>query len=374
MNPGATAQLVGFKRHLRAEVATGEGVYLFSERGVTMLKGSHVELLVSLLDGTRNLAAVLEAMPGRMAPEQVAGLIARLAEAGLVTVHTPPQAPIDEHTLAYWDASGLDATTAVAGTAASSLRLFTVGAVDGAAALAALNAAQLRAETAGPELDPGQADLSVVLCEDYLDPRLAQIDAVHRNLGRPWLLAKPVGTKIWVGPVFQPPEPGCWRCLAVRLWGNRKAEACAQSTLGRRGPAPRPAASLPALGSTALQLVAVEATKWLAGYRYPGQREVWTLDSLDLRGEHHAMRALPQCPSCGHPALMRQQGNRPVRLASRRKASYSGGGHRSHSPDQVLDRFRHLISPVTGIVKEIQRDARGPAIFNSFRSERGRAG
>src|SRR6266540_602789 len=152
MNPGATAQLVGFKRHLRAEVA-GEDAYLFSERGVMMLKGSHVELLASLLDGTRNLAAVLEAMPGGMAPEQVAGLIARLAEAGLVTVHTPPQVPIEEHTLAYWDASGLDATTAVAGTATSTVRLFTVGAVDGATALTALRSAGLRAEPAGSDVD-----------------------------------------------------------------------------------------------------------------------------------------------------------------------------------------------------------------------------
>ncbi|HEV8560979.1 MAG TPA: TOMM precursor leader peptide-binding protein [Actinophytocola sp.] len=363
-----TAQLVGFKRHLRAEVAAGEGAYLFSERGVTRLTGSRIEVLASLLDGTRNLATVLEAMPDGMAPEQVAGLIARLAEAGLVTLRTLPPVPIDERTLAYWDASGVDATAAVAGTAARTLRLITVGDVDEAAALSALRSAQLRTEPAGPSLDPGEADLSVVLCEDYLDPRLAQVDADHRALGRPWLLAKPVGAKIWIGPVFQPAEPGCWRCLAVRLWGNRNAEKCAQSALGRHGPAPRPAASLPPLTATALHLITLEATKWLAGYRYAGQREVWTLDSFDLRGEHHAMRALPQCPACGHPALMRQQGNRPVVLASRCKASYSGGGHRSHSPDQVLDRFRHLISPVTGIVKEIQRDERGPAIFNSFRS------
>jgi ribosomal protein S12 methylthiotransferase accessory factor len=369
MNAGAgTAHLVGFKRHLRAEVAAGEGAYLFSERGVTRLTGSHIEVLASLLDGTRNLATVLEAMPEGMAPEQVAALIARLAEAGLVTLCTPPPVPIDEHTLAYWDASGVDAATAVAETATRAVQLLAVGNVDETAALGALRSARLRAEPAGLDLDLGEADLSVVLCDDYLDPRLAEVDAAHRALGRPWLLAKPVGAKIWIGPVFQPQEPGCWRCLAVRLWGNRNAEKCAQSALGRRGPAPRPAASLPPLTATAMHLIALEATKWLGGYRYPGQREVWTLDSLDLRGEHHAVRALPQCPACGHPALMRQQGNRPVVLGSRRKASYSGGGHRSHSPDQVLDRYCHLISPVTGIVKEIQRDDRGPAIFNSFRS------
>ncbi|MFL6143023.1 MAG: TOMM precursor leader peptide-binding protein [Labedaea sp.] len=369
MSQGAhTVPTVGFKRHLRAEVAAGEGAYLFSENGVTLLKGSQIDALAGLLDGTRNLADVLEAMPAGMAPEQVAGLIARLAEAGLVTVHSTPPIPIDEHTLAYWDASGLDAAVAAAETTTRTLRLITVGDVAGADSLTALHAAGLAAEHAGSDLDPGTADLSVVLCDDYLNPLLSTVDVRHRAAGRPWLLARPVGAKVWIGPVFQPPEAGCWHCLAVRLWGNRNAEACAQNALGRRGPAPRPAASLPALTATALNLVALEATKWLAGYRHPGQRAVWTLDSFDLRGEHHAVRALPQCAACGRPALMRQQINRPVVLASRRKADCSGGGHRAQAPDQVLAAYRHLISPVTGIVKQIQRDTRGPTIFNSFRS------
>src|SRR5262249_14687380 len=160
-----------------------------SERGVTMLKGSRVGVLASLLDGTRNLAAVLEAMPDGMAPEQVAALIGRLAEAGLVTLHTPLAAPVDEGALAYRDASGIDATAAVASTAAASLRLITVGTTECAPVLSALHAANLSVEVAA-DLDPGQADLSVVLCDDYLDPRLAQVDAAHRAIGRPWLLAK----------------------------------------------------------------------------------------------------------------------------------------------------------------------------------------
>lgn len=52
----------------------------------------------------------------------------------------------------------------------------------------------------------------------------------------------------------------------------------------------------------------------------------------------------------------------------RGKACDGGGRHRTLLPEQVLDRHGHLISPVTGIVKQIQHDSRGPAFFNSFRS------
>jgi oxazoline/thiazoline synthase len=364
----ATTQLVGFKRHLRAEVSAGQGAYLFSEHGVTVLKGSQIAELATLLDGTRTLKSLLGAVPDGMTAEKVASFIAELAKAGLVTVRPPSTA--DERALAYWDAIGLDADTAVAGTAQQTVRLIAVGNIDRAAARSALRAAGLTVTADYPIADPGprHADLSVVLCDDYLNPRLADIDAAHRAAGRPWLLAKPVGAKVWIGPVFEPTVPGCWHCLAHRLWGNRNAEACVQSELGRTGPASSPAPSIPSLIGTAVHLVALEATKWLAGYRNQSQRGIWTLDSLNLHGDRHELRARPQCAECGDPALIRKQANRPVVLTRRHKTSCAGGGHRSSSADQVLDRHEHLISPVTGIVKELRRDDRGPAFFNSFRS------
>jgi ribosomal protein S12 methylthiotransferase accessory factor len=125
---------------------------------------------------------------------------------------------------------------------------------------------------------------------------------------------------------------------------------------------------MPPLETAAMHLVTLEAAKWLAGYRHQSQRCVWTLDSFDLRGQHHELRVRPQCAGCGDPALVRAQARRPVVLQPRRKVSRSGGGHRSSTPEQVLDSYRHLISPVTGVVKEIVRDRRGPAFFNAFRS------
>lgn len=369
----ATAQLVGFKRHLRAEVRTGEGAYLFSEHGVTVLKGAHIEALATLLDGTRNLESLLGAVPDGMAPEQAVGLIARLAEAGLVTARSPQSSMIDDRTVAYWEAAGIDAATAVARTTEKTVRLVIAGELELAdAALTAFRSVGL--SVVSNDADLAESDLTVVLCDDYLNPALMEIDAAHRAANRPWLLAKPAGAKVWCGPVFQPPEPGCWHCLAVRLWGHRNAEACAQVALGHEGPALSPIASIRPLAGTALNLVALEATKWLAGYRHAGQQAVWTFDAFALKGEHHEMRVRPQCRACGDPDLMRSQARRPLVLNPQPKASRSGGGHRSMAPDQVKERYRHLISPVTGIIKEIRRDERGPAFFNSFRSGPNAAG
>jgi ribosomal protein S12 methylthiotransferase accessory factor len=372
MTSGVPRERIGFKRHLRAEVVAGDAVYLFSERGVTALEGGRIEALAPLLDGTRDLQTLLRetATPG-ISQEQLHGLITRLATAGLVGLRSPAEVS-DEPAYTYWEAAGLDPGAAVSA-ASASVQLLTTGGLDRSKALRTFEAADLAVAAPGDS-----ADLSVVLCDDYLSPELADVDASHRRAGRPWLLARPVGERIWIGPFFQPgsDENACWHCLAHRLWGNRPAEAHVQTMLGRGRPVPRPAASIAALMSAALSLVAVEAAKWLAGYRYPGQNCVWTLDSLDLRGQRHEVRRRPQCRGCGDTILVRAQARRPVLLSSRPKASRSGGGHRALAPEQVLDLYKHLISPVSGVVKEIRRHHRGPAFFNVFHSGplQGRAG
>jgi bacteriocin biosynthesis cyclodehydratase domain-containing protein len=359
-----SAQLIGFRRHLRAEVVAGEATYLFSERGVTALMGKHVEALAPLLDGTRDLPSVLRELPAGTTPEQVGDVVTQLTDAGLLTRWPREQAGVDEPAIAYWDAAGLDSANAVAGLARARLALVPVGTVASAPAANALRSAGLDVTVGADDT----TDLSVVLCSDYLDPELAAIDAGHRAAGRPWLLAKPVGATVWIGPVFQPPGHACWNCLAVRLMAHRQAEGYVQGALGRSGPAQHAAVSVPALATTALNLVALEAAKWLAGYRYSGQHSVWTVDSFDLVGRRHELRPRPQCVACGDPNLVRARAYRPVTLRARRKACYSGGGHRSLSPEQVMDSYRHLISPVTGVIKEVSRDRRGPSFFNCFRS------
>ncbi|MPZ81191.1 MAG: TOMM precursor leader peptide-binding protein [Actinophytocola sp.] len=371
----SATSLVGFKRHLRVDVVEGEAVYVLSERGVTALRGTHAEALVPLLDGTRDLAGLRRALPHGVAGEEVGALLVRLMEAGLVALRPPASPGADEKALAYWEAGGLEPNEATVNTRTTTAQLIVVGrtdqpgrGIDAAAALAALTAAGLTVTTRTDSLLDATSALSVVLCDDYLSPALAAVDAAHRAAGRPWLLAKPLGTQTWIGPVFGAPDTACWQCLATRQWAHRQAEAHLQAALGRSGPAPRPPISVPPLAATALHLVALETLKWLAGYRYAGQRQVWTFDTLDLSGTHHELRPRPQCHQCGDDTLMRARAHHPVRISSRAKASRCGGGHRSLPPQQVLDRYQHLISPVTGVVKEITRDRRGPSFFNSFRA------
>ncbi|MFD1151039.1 TOMM precursor leader peptide-binding protein [Saccharothrix hoggarensis] len=351
---------LAFRRHLRAEAGGDDTVFLFCQNGVTAVRSAWIGAIAPLLDGTRDLDALVRARPAGMDPDDVAGLVDGLVDAGFVAARPPAAVDEDERALAYWDACGVD-LHALGAARKPRVACVTLGSrAEGESVVDALSAAGLDL------VDPCQADLTVVLCEDYLDPRLAELDAMHRRTGRPWLLARPVGPQVWIGPVLEPGRTACWHCLSHRLWGHRHAEACVQAVLGANGPASRPTSVVPPLGSAAANLVALEASKWLAGYRHPGQDSVWVLDTLRMHGELHELRRRPQCPECGDPSIVARRGWQPVVLRSALKES--GTCHRTLTPWQMLDRYRHLISPVTGVVKEIGRDSRAPAFVNSFRS------
>lgn len=357
-----------FRRHLRAEVGPAE-VFLFSELGVTVLHGREMAALAALLDGRRDVDQIAAAHPGGLDATRVTALLDRLAAAGLVTA-APPGGSQEERSLAWWDACGADAGAL----AATRTSLTLVGSAAGtevarrtAAVLAEASVPSRLVDAAELAAVDDAFDLGVVLCGDYLDPALEDVDAAHRAAGRPWLLAKVDGTHTWIGPVFRP-GGSCWHCLSTRLWTHRQAEAVVQRDLGRCGPAPRPLVSTPAATGAATHLVALEASKWLAGVRHEGQEAVWILDTCSLAGRRHGLRRRPQCPACGDPGLVAARTIAPVRLRSAPKISTDGGGDRVMTAAAVLDAYRYLVSPVTGIVKQVVPDPQAPGFAHCYRS------
>ncbi|MCB8905964.1 MULTISPECIES: TOMM precursor leader peptide-binding protein [unclassified Streptomyces] len=352
---------------MRVEVVPDDATYLLSEREVTALRAPGLEALAPLLDGTRDLAALQRELTTALTGDEVATLVAALRRAGLVDDRPARgSAPAPEQA-AYWDLAGVTAD----GTPAT-VAVLAAGGADDRGLREALRTAGLAVSDTdgGAAADGNAAGLLVVVTDDYLAPELADVDARSRRLGRPWLLARPDGATAWLGPVLRPGDGPCWHCLAHRLRAHRMSEQPVRRALGLAGPVPRPRVSHPAFRGAALQLVALEAAKWLAGHRSAGQSAVRTLDGLALSTADHAVERRPQCPSCGDADLVAARARRPVEPRSRPKAAFSGGGHRALGPQEVLDRWGHLVSPVTGVVKEVRRDTRAPSFLHCYTSGR----
>jgi len=366
----AEPALVGFKSHLRVETVPAEAVCLISERGITALSGPSIEKLAPLLDGTRTVTRVKQEVSPALSEAEVDNLLEALREAGLLAVGPRPAAGLlDAQARAYWSLAGLDADAPALAT--SAVEIICTGRADPQTAAAACRESGLTVTGArGPHASPGAA-LSLVLCDDYLDPALDRINTEHLEQGRPWLLAKPYGAAPWIGPVFQPGTGPCWSGLAKRLEGNRPGEFLVRRNAA--APASPPPASLPASRAIALQMAVLEAAKWLAGLRHEGQECVYVLDTLTLRGEHHRVTRRPQCPACGDPGLVAAQVHRPIQTTVRDIADDEGNGQRALALDEVLQRYGHLVDPVTGIVGELRRDPASPEFLPAYLSGRNRA-
>lgn len=334
------------RRGHRVETVPGEAVYLVSEREHQVVEGALVERVLPLLDGKHTVDDLLDQLHD-VPPERVLYLIERLVAMKAV-VWADPLLP--EREAGFWDVAGVTAEEATDRLATTPVALAVAGEVDPAPVLAALASAGVRARLDGED---GGESVRVVVTDSYLNPDLAGHNETALRTGRPWLLAKPIGSTLWVGPVFKPGR-GCWECLAYRLRGHRQVDEYLRDRADHQGPLRVPLADLAVTRDMGARLVALEAAKFVAGLDTAEENGVLTLDTIRLNSQRHPLHRRPQCPSCGDATLTARRMSAPVALASRPKVYTGDGGHRAKNPDQVLDTYGPHVSSVTGVVRELR--------------------
>ncbi|WP_414567366.1 TOMM precursor leader peptide-binding protein [Nostoc sp. CCY 9925] len=367
--------LLQIKPHFHVEVIEPKQVYLLGEQGNHALTGQLYCQIVPLLDGQHTIDQIFEKLDGEVPAEYIDYVLNRLAEKGYLTEAAPDLSP---EVAAFWSELGIAPPVAAQGLQ-QSVTLTTVGKNISEVTVAAL-ATALRDMGIPVQNFPDAScsiALNIVLTDDYLQPELATINQQALERQQTWLLVKPVGSVLWLGPVFVPQETGCWDCLAHRLRGNREVESSVlrqkqaqQERNGQKdrvaGSLPTARATLPSTLQTGLQFAATEIAKWIVKQHVnsvaPGTALFPTLDGkvitfkqtiLDLKS--HILIKRPQCPTCGDPEILQRRGFEPLKLESRRKQFTHDGGHRAATPEQTLQKYQHLISPVTGVVTELVR-------------------
>lgn len=342
-----------FKPHYQVTVIPGEGVLLWSEGGAKALHGVLYEAIAPLLDG-RTTDAIVDALAGRVEPARVYYALTRLEQGGSLAEHDPAR---DATAAAFWHGLGLDPAMAQA---RRRVRLTTLDPALEAPVRLAL--AALGIDAGGPE-DPAELDL--VLTDDYWREELPGLNRAALAEGRRWLLARPGGVEVWLGPLFLPGETACYGCLRPRLERHQIARGFAARKQGLETPPPLPPARLPATLTLAAHLLALEVAKILAGADpLPLAGQVLSLDLADMAMRHHPLARDPLCPACGDPPPAAPPP--PLDLVSRPVAYARDGGHRAVSPERTLERYQHLVSPITGAVRTLEPVHRADGIAHVY--------
>ena len=322
----------------------GDGqALLVSESFNTLLRGRiHCDLL-PLLDGRRSQHDLVAALADMHPAHEVRGALVSLADRGYVV---SGEHAMMRGTAAFWSSLGCSPRWAEERLRESRVA---VCADDGHLAR------QLR--TTGVAVDADHPTLRVIVCDDYLDERLDAVNQRHIASGTPWMLVRPKGMQPLFGPVFRPAERGpCWSCLAYRLRGHQEVHNFLRNLAGDNA-AFVPCAAEPAVLGAVYGLVAAEIAKWLVfGNLAPIHERAISLDVGRLNSEHHPTMRRPQCLACGDEALHRpDRAPVPVRMRPSPKGVRNSGGLRSVTPEETLARYRHLVSPVSGVVTWLMR-------------------
>lgn len=328
-----------FKAHLHVEVLPGEGVLILSEEAAKTLHGGAYEKIVPLIDGRRSMDEIVDALTSQVDAAKVYYVLNSMEAKGYLAEATPD---IPASVAAFWHSLGIAPAAALAALRDKRVAVQAVGEVDSAAMLSALEAMGVQLGT------QEQADLCLVLTDDYLRAELAAINAAALQANRPWLLVRVTGRELWLGPLFQPGDTGCWVCLRQRLERNRAVHRFVAEKNNLSTPPLTTLGVLPATQAAACQMAASAAAQFLAGAATGLAGKVMSIDWLTYVTQTHMLVRHPHCPACGTAENSVMQ---PLQLQPGKAAFVRDGGHRSVPPEKTLKKYQHLVSPITGVVR-----------------------
>jgi bacteriocin biosynthesis cyclodehydratase domain-containing protein len=335
-----------FKAHFHVETVRDEGVFLISEVGHSVLNGRLFELVAGLVNGRRSADEIAEALRDKFSAAEVYYALILLEQKGYLA---ESDRSFKRGEAAFWTIQGIEPQRAARCLAETPVSVKSFGKVSLKPFLKLLKSQRVRVEEEGV--------LGVVLTDDYLRGDLQAYNQEALSSGRAWMLLKPVGSQILLGPLFRPGQTGCWACLAQRLRINRSVEMFVQQQQQRHEPFPIPNAATAATEQIAYGIAATEIAKWIALGKSPTlEGRVLSLDGFTWQTQSHMLIRQPHCPACGDaPSAMEEPMAAAVVLESRKKSFVEDGGHRVVSPEKTLQKYERHVSPVTGAVQGLRR-------------------
>lgn len=329
---------VRLRADLTYQLSGDDTVYVLSEGSTAALRGA---LSRDLVVAAREPVAVddlVDRLAERHPRDRSEAAIRQLRDAGLLKNATVGAGPAD--VLAGLDALLADDDALARG----DRRPFTVPVV--ATGRTGQGSVERLAEALGSGFavdGTGPADCVVLLADDYLANEVADAGRALSGAGTPWLIAKPTGLQVLVGPLFGDAAHACFTCLRAAVGRNRLIVADAG----------RPAPATPWTRNLGIALLADAVANTLVGARDAARLagRVTRLDTRSLTVDRHEVVKRPQCPECGSAdGWLHRWAPGEVDTTP----DGHGNGTRLYPARQTLSRLQKHVSPLTGWVDRLE--------------------
>jgi bacteriocin biosynthesis cyclodehydratase domain-containing protein len=345
-----------FKPHLKVYAIPHEGAVLIGTKSV-VLQGDLYAEIVPLLNGKNSMDDIALSLENNFPTAEVFYAINLLVQAGHIVecpqYHTPLFTPL-------WSPLGLAPDTAKERLENKSICILGVDSLNVQAFITQLQSYFIQSDQA--------ADLRLFITDNYFNDALTQQAKIAFENKKAFLIVNPYGTTPALGPLFLPDTTGCFYCFQKRVRYCGMVESFAIDKQTQHSKRPSPFIADPLLNAMIMQMCVIEMIRYLL---QPSEshlhNQLLALSTSPWQIESHTFVPFPGCPYCGPkeqsatvPAI--QLKAQPVNLNR-------DGGYRSFSPERTLETYRHLISPICGIVSELTHghtDSQIPVYVSGF--------
>ncbi len=323
--------------HLQFRLLENKQVLLVSEFFNTLINGDIYCHLLPLLDGFHTIDQIAAKLDGLYSASDIFGVIFSLSARGYIV---SAEHSFNQGQAAYWTNLGASPCWAEE----------RLGNTPIAIAENDNHLIQRILET-GVTIDHDKAQLTVVTCKNYLDSHLLELNKLYLNQKKPWILVRPSGIEPMLGPVFGCNYgTACWDCLATRLRCHQEVHEFLRNVGGQQATFDTVPLN-PDLKDSVYRLFAAEIMKWIVlGNTTLIHNHVMAFNTGKMDISWHKVVKRPQCVYCGDNSL--NDPNReplPIILESKTKSISQGEGTRTVSADVTLAKYKHLVSPISGI-------------------------
>jgi len=352
-----------FRDNFRVEVIDNKLLFLLNDEQAMIVENPNTARVATLIDGQRTTADVMSALAGQMAPDRVFLELAKLQKSGHV-VTTPSDGSLAAQYVEGFGRASDGFATRTAPFEVAVLSLTSVDLCTPLTSALASYAPRIAVRSVEGVFDAVGSDLVVVVVDDYLSSALREINKHFKGEGQPWVLVKPAGREVWVGPRFIPGETGCWESVEDRIAANRQVERYVAGKTGAAFPQVKPAGLAPGATGIAAGVIANEILALAAGLAGELAGAMRSLDVKTYETRSHTLIDQPQF-SVEDPASLRRTSE--VTLTETPAQHLEDGGYRVCTPRETYDRLERHISHILGAVSRLTPlDADEEGITYSF--------
>ncbi len=215
-----------------------------------------------------------------------------------------------------------------------------------------------------------ESNLAIVLVDDYLQSELIDFNKQRLIDKKKWVPIKLIGAEMIYGPIFTPDKSTvCLHCITNNMRNNREMRGFLEynkpgslSTLEEDMPVLTKSHVPSLIISIMRSLILIsegESNESVIEYLNEQKlldKHVCSYDVFTNEIRQHFANKRPQCLSCGSDDLHnKSRKHNPVELFKADPNSvFTSGGMKATTSEKTLEKYDHLISPLTGIITSIE--------------------